>query len=184
MEHRRRRVDPRLDQLGNPGPHRGQEAKQTKDAARALLTTAVRAVNNSVQANGTITDAQRAGAGLPVHKTSHTPVPAPQTAPMIFKLDNEHLVQRLHFVDSATPGSKARPAGAALCEIRQQIVAAGGAAPTDAATMPMLALDSRPPHRTDFDSGDVGKTAYYALRWVSGKGEQGPWSGISGYPVF
>ena len=50
--------------------------------------------------------------------------------------------------------------------------------------MPLLAMDSRPPHRTDFDPGDVGKTAYYALRWISSKGAMGPWSAISGYPVI
>ena len=101
-----------------------QSALQTKDAARHGLETVAREVNNAAQANVTLTDAERATAGLPVRKTSHTPVPAPSTAPMIFKLDNEHLLQRLHFADSAHPSSKAKPVGAALCEIRQQIVAA------------------------------------------------------------
>lgn len=161
-----------------------KSALEAKDAARAVLEPIARAANNAAQANTTLTDAERAAAGLPVHKTHRTPVGVPQTAPMIVKLDNEHLLQRVHFADSATPGSKAKPAGVALCEIRQLVQPAATPAPTDPAALPLLALDSRTPHRTDFDASDVGQKAYYVLRWLNGKGEQGPWGEITGYPVL
>ena len=36
---------------------------------------------------------------------------------------------------------------------------------------------------TNFQSADAGKTAYYALRWVSTRGEQGPWSEVAAATV-
>lgn len=156
---------------------------QTKDSTRLALDGVIREVNAAAQANPAVTAAQKAAADLPVHKTTRTPVGEISTSPQLQRVDNEHLLQRLWFVDSATPTSKARPAGAAFCEIRQLIVAAGGAAPTDPAAMPFLATDTKPPYRADFDGSDVGKTAYYALRWVNTKSEPGPWGAISGYLI-
>jgi hypothetical protein len=39
-----------------------------------------------------------------------------------------------------------------------------------------LALDSRTPYLAEYDGEDAGKTAHYMLRWVSARGEVGPWS--------
>ncbi|MFN0132245.1 MAG: hypothetical protein ACKVW3_06905 [Phycisphaerales bacterium] len=38
-----------------------------------------------------------------------------------------------------------------------------------------LSVSSRGNLQTDFPSAEAGKTAYYALRWVSTHGEKGPW---------
>ena len=141
-------------------------------------------MNNVVRADETITDAQRAAAGLPVHKTTRTPVGAPQSAPMLARVDNEHLLQRLWFADSTTPGSRAKPAGVAFCEIRQAILPASSPAPTDPDGMAPLATDSKAPHRTDFSADEVGHVAYYALRWLSTRGAPGPWSTVSAHPVI
>jgi len=128
----------------------------------------------------TVADTAKTAAGLPLHKETRTPVGEIESSPMLVRVDNEHLLQRLWFADSKTPGSKAKPAGAAFCEIRQQIVAAGAPAPTDPNAMPFLATDTKTPHRNDFDAADVGKTAYYAFRWTNTRAQPGPWSEISG----
>ena len=39
-----------------------------------------------------------------------------------------------------------------------------------------LAASPRGNLRATFTSADAGKTAYYALRWVSTRGDKGPWS--------
>ena len=39
-------------------------------------------------------------------------------------------------------------------------------------------MSSRGNLQTDFPSAEAGKTAYYALRWVSTRGEKGPWSEV------
>lgn len=41
-----------------------------------------------------------------------------------------------------------------------------------------LSLSSRGVLQADFPSADAGKTAYYALRWVSTRGDKGPWSEV------
>lgn len=154
-----------------------------KNEARAAATTVVRQINAAVQANPAVEDAAREAAGLPVHKTTRSRTPDLETHPVLYRVDNEHLLQRLWFSDQDTPGSKAKPRGAAMCEIRQQVVAQGGAAPTDPDAMGLLALDTKAPHRTDFEAGDVGKTAYYAQRWVNTTGQPGPWGPITSYLV-
>lgn len=65
----------------------------------------------------------------------------------------------------------APPAGAKFRKIRLQI---GAPAPADPAKMEALAMENRASNRNDFDPGDAGKTAYYALRWITQKGELGP----------
>lgn len=154
-----------------------------KNAARRAAEPAIRQVNAVVQANPAVTAAQKEAAELPVHKTTRTPVAPIETHPVLYRVDNEHLLQRLWFSDQATPGSKAKPKGATLCEIRQSVVAPGGTAPVNPDAMPLLALDTKSPHRTDFDAADPGKTAYYAQRWVNTRGEPGPWSVITSYLV-
>ncbi|MBL8880052.1 MAG: hypothetical protein JNG88_13105, partial [Phycisphaerales bacterium] len=37
--------------------------------------------------------------------------------------------------------------------------------------------------QTDFSTAEAGKTAYYALRWLSTRGETGPWSEIAAATV-
>ncbi len=160
-----------------------QAALMSKDTGRAGVEALVRAINAAVQANPAVDSKAKAAAGLPVHKETRTPVGEIETAPMMSRVDNEHLLQRLWFVDAATPATKARPSGAAFCEIRQVVLAAGAPAPTDPAAMPLLATDTKPPYRADLNADDIGKTAYYAMRWVNTRGQPGPWSAITSYMV-
>lgn len=37
--------------------------------------------------------------------------------------------------------------------------------------------------QADFPSSEAGKTAYYALRWVSTRGDKGPWSEVTAATV-
>ncbi|MCC6950886.1 MAG: hypothetical protein IT433_05510 [Phycisphaerales bacterium] len=39
-------------------------------------------------------------------------------------------------------------------------------------------MSSRGSLQTGFTSADAGKTAYYALRWESTRGEKGSWSDL------
>ncbi|MCW5766115.1 MAG: hypothetical protein KIT68_09085 [Phycisphaeraceae bacterium] len=39
-------------------------------------------------------------------------------------------------------------------------------------------MSSRGNLQTGFPSAEAGKTAYYALRWVSTRGEKGRWSEV------
>jgi hypothetical protein len=44
------------------------------------------------------------------------------------------------------------------------------------AALTFVAHDTRTPYTLDFDCPDGGKNAHYMLRWVSTKGQKGPWS--------
>ncbi|MBL9001501.1 MAG: hypothetical protein JNK25_10240 [Phycisphaerae bacterium] len=46
-----------------------------------------------------------------------------------------------------------------------------------------LSVSSRGNLQTDFPRNQAGKTAYYALRWVSTRGEKGPWSEVAAATV-
>ena len=73
------------------------------------------------------------------------------------KVEQELGVQRLWFADQTTPGSKGKPKGAALCEIREVLVAVGGAAPVDPEAMPYLASVTKTPYRNSFEAGGRGQ---------------------------
>ena len=158
-------------------------ARVAKDETRATVEAFLRAKIAVIQADQGVLDATRAAAGLPVRSSARTPVGYIDTHPVLYRVDQEGLLQRLWFSDSDTPGSKAKPKGAAFCEIRQVIQATNLPAPTDAAAMPYLCSDSKSPHRTDFDAGERGQTAYYAQRWVNTRQVPGPWGPITGYLV-
>ena len=101
-------------------------------------------------------------------RTGGMPVPRPPGSVC-------HRNGRSGFADSLTPEHSAKPAGAKFCEIHEQLA---GPAPANPDTMPQLAMESRSPHRNDFDPGDEGKTAFYALRWLNTTGDPGPWSPV------
>lgn len=151
-------------------------ATDEKDAKRAALVTELRAVANTVQANPAVTDTQKAALGVTVRKTTKTPVAVPSTTPSLQRADTStRAILRLFIVDASTPDSRAKPPGVQGCEIREQI---GGTAPTDPEAMHFLAIETRMPYRADFEAADVGKTVYFALRWVNTRGESGPWSQV------
>lgn len=129
-----------------------------------------------VQANPNVTDAQKELLGITVRKTTRTPAPIPSTTPSMQRIDTSTRgILRLFIVDASTPESRAKPPGVQGCEIREQI---GGTEPVDPNTMPLLVIETRPRYRADFAPTEVGKTVYFALRWINTRGEHGPWSEV------
>jgi hypothetical protein len=86
---------------------------------------------------------------------------------------SQRLRHTINFVDEVTPTSRAKPDGVQGCEIWTKV---GDAPPAGPNEVHYLALDTRTPYTVEFDSGDGGKTAHYMLRWMSTRGEAGPWS--------
>jgi hypothetical protein len=151
-------------------------AAQAKDDARAVSEAVFRQIIGDIQNDPATTDVQRTAMQVTVPKDGRTPVGEIETYPVMVKIDTStRLIHRLFFADSETPNSSAKPGGAKFCEIRMQLA---GTAPIDPETMAPLAMESRAPHRNDFDPGDEGKTAYYAMRWLNTKGQPSPWSPI------
>lgn len=151
-------------------------ASEAKDATRAASEAAYRQIIGDIQRDPATTDTQRVAMRVTVPKQTRTPVGEIESHPILTKTNTStRLRHRLSFADSETPASSAKPAGAQFCEIRMQLA---GTEPVNPDLMPQLAMESRAPHRNDFDPGDEGKTAFYALRWLNTKGEPGPWSPV------
>jgi hypothetical protein len=150
-----------------------QSARQTKDFDRASFEEVVRALVRRIQATASVTNTAKAAAGITVRDSEPTPSGPPATAPVGQVDTSQRLAHTVHFADSATPTSRAKPAGVRGCEIWMKV---GPPAPVDPSELSFVTLDTRTPHLVTFDGADAGKPVTYWLRWVSTRGEVGPWS--------
>jgi hypothetical protein len=150
-----------------------QAATENKDLSRRNAEDLVGPMVRRVQATPTVTDPMRELAGITVTDSQPTPSGPPTTAPVGRVDTSQRLQHTVHFTDSATPTSKARPAGVRGCEIWMKV---GAPPPAGASELDFVTLDSRTPHTIPFDAADGGQPVTYWLRWVSNRGEAGPWS--------
>ena len=144
-----------------------------KDTAREALQALVRALAKTIQAKPAVTNEAKQAIGITIADTTKTPVGVPTTAPTAMVEQTNRLQHTVNFADSATPTSKAKPAGVRGCQIWLKI---GTTPPASVSELHYLATDTRTPYIAQFDAADAGKTAYYWLRWENTKGETGPWS--------
>lgn len=153
-----------------------RSATETKNSTRGSLEALIRQAAALVQADPTVTDAQKESLGITVRKKTRTPVGVPSSTPSLARVDTSTRgILRLFIVDASTPESRAKPPGVQGCEIREQI---GGTVPTDPNAMQFLAIETRMPYRADFAPTEVGKTVFLAFRWLNTRGDAGPWSEI------
>lgn len=76
-----------------------------------------------------------------------------------------------------------KPPGTIGAEAWLALTPTGQLAPPLGDSYKFLSVSSRGNLQTDFPSAEAGKTAYYALRWVSTRGEKGPWSEVAAATV-
>jgi hypothetical protein len=150
-----------------------EAARQAKDDARRSVEQNVRAQARALQASADVPDATRAALGLTVRDATRTPTAAPTTRPVVQVDTGQRLRHTINFTDEQTPTSRRKPDGARGCEIWVKV---GDPAPADSTQLRFLALDTATPYVAEYDGADAGKPAHYMLRWVSTRGEQGPWS--------
>jgi hypothetical protein len=147
--------------------------RATKDGKRGTTEDLTRTLVARIQTNPSVTDAQRSSLAITVRSGTRTAVGAPDTKPVATVDTSQRLQHTIAFVDELTPASRAKPDGVQGCEIWVKI---DGAPPVDPSELKYLATDTRTPYMAEFDGSQAGKTAYYMLRWVSTRGEAGPWS--------
>lgn len=156
-----------------PAEAAARAAVQAKNTARESFTAAIRALVKVIQAKPSVSDESRQAIGITVPDDIKTPVGVPTTAPVGRIEQLNRLQHTIHFADSDSPTSKAKPAGVRGCQIWVKV---GSPAPTSASEMQYLATDTRTPYVAQFEGIDIGKTACYWLRWENTKGQTGPWS--------
>jgi hypothetical protein len=164
-------ADARTINEANQAQARGSRAH--KDDVRANLERLIRPLVGRIQGTAGVTDEQRQGLGITVRSTTRSAVGVPTSRPVATIDTTNRLQHTIAFVDELTPTSRAKPDGVSGCQIWTKI---DGPPPTDPNELRYLATDTRSPYLADFDGGNGGKTAYYMLRWVSTRGETGPWS--------
>jgi len=150
-----------------------QAARSQKDAGRTTAEELVRSFVGRIQAHPGVTDANRSLLGITVRSGTRTAVGAPTSRPVGTIDTSQRLQHTVSFVDELTPNSRAKPDGASGCEIWVKV---DGPPPADPSELRYLATDTRTPYVAGYDGAQGGKTAHYMLRWVSTRGETGPWS--------
>lgn len=147
----------------------------SKDASKAALKSFIRVGAAIVQATPSVTNEAKESLGLPVHNNSPSPIPAPGTYPIIGVTPSGPLLHTLRFSDQATPDSRRKPNGAKFLMVTSKVSAT---VITDPEQLTDTDIVTRAPHLKQFGAGDAGKVAYYAAKWVTGTGLEGPWSAI------
>ncbi len=165
---------------------RAEAARQNKDAARRELEAQARPITNFIQGFPKTTDADRATIGITVRDRDGTPVTTPTTRPQAVVQAGQRLTHTLRLTDESTPTRRARPRGVLGAEVWVKLVAPHHAGPPtpadpigDPATFSFLTMATKPSVTAEYRAADGGKTAVYMLRWVSTRGEKGPWSEVT-----
>ena len=123
--------------------------------------------------------------------------PTPTSRPLARVESGNRLTHTLRFTDESTPTRRGKPKGVQGAEVWLALADAntpapplnspsaqgGGNAPGRADSYKFLSPSSRGNLNAAFTAADAGKTAYYALRWVSTRGEKGPWSEVAAATV-
>lgn len=151
-------------------------ARRTKDDRRRDYDRLIREVAMRIQTHEATTDAQRAALGISVADAVATPTTAPTTRPIVSVHFGKRLRHTLWYADEATPTRRARPRGTMGVEVWVQVSPPAEAPPSGPSDLRFLMLSTRTPAITEFTGPDGGKTAHYMLRWLSTRGEAGPWS--------
>jgi hypothetical protein len=151
---------------------------QAKNTAKKVLKAAVRqATKEYLTYNHLVTDEDRDGMGIPIHKTTHTPAQVAKTYP-IGRADTSMLRRIIiHFANQSDgeETSKAKPPGQHGAEIRWAL---SEVPVIDVAELTHSSFDTRTPFTLEFQGHERGKTIYFALCWENTRGEKGPYSPI------
>jgi hypothetical protein len=166
-----------LELSEEPTTHTKVTTQEKNDARKALEKELRQAVAEYLTYNHLLTNADRQLLGLPVHKTTHTPVPPPGGKPdfTIEPLSGSRLAVHYHAHDEEREAKNAKPFGVHGVEIAWAIL---DEAPKSYADLIHSTFDTRSPYIYQFDLGDAGRRFYCCLRWENTTGEKGPWSEI------
>ena len=148
-------------------------ATSVKIQARDTFETVARPLIQQLQASPKVTDAQRKAMKINVHSKPRTPVSVPTTKPVATVDTSQHLQHTIDFRDSASSGSRRKPAGVASCEIWSKV---GAPAPTDYTQMSFVQSATKTPCLVNYTGAQAGLTVWFWMRWVNTRNKKGPWS--------
>jgi hypothetical protein len=145
---------------------------ETKKALKKEVRTYVRAylINNPA-----VTDEDKTEMGLPIHKTTHTPIPVPNTSPQLTVSTETRRRLTVLYRDEGS-GRRGKPAGVHGVEVKWAIL---DAPPSDISELANSSFDTKPPLFIEFAEHERGKKVFLCGRWeISREGEKGPFGDI------
>jgi hypothetical protein len=147
---------------------------EAKNHARFVAEQLIQNYYVPIKANRAISDADKLAIGVRPINSARTRIQCPQTQPFLEVSAYSRSAQKLRFTDTLSD-RKAKPEGATQIQIVREIhdgpLPLHG--PDDAK---ILGQFTRNPIRVIYGWGDDRKKATYWARWVSRRGETGPWS--------
>ena len=150
-----------------------QAARAAKDAERVTYMTLLRSFSQQIQKRTGTTDEQRGGLGITIPDTEPTPVPAPTTAPSLNIATPERLRHVVEASKTAEEGAGlGKPTGVRGVQLWRKI---GDPPPAGESDFEFVAEFTRTRMTLDYQMTQGGETVYYQARWVSTRGETGPW---------
>lgn len=150
-------------------------AREAKENALLAYENAIRLLVRQLQASPHVTDDERRALGITVKDEARTitTAKAAATRPIGIVDTSERLRHTIRFYDEATPNKRAKPEGVMGCEIWVKI---GDPLPMDGSQCIFLGLDTASPYVAEYEGKNAGLKAHYMLRWVTTRGDKGPWS--------
>ncbi|MDR0982978.1 MAG: hypothetical protein LBM07_07060 [Culturomica sp.] len=146
-------------------------AVHLKNATRKEYETQLRMfIKSYITYNPKVSDEDKINMGLPVHKTTRTPVPVPTTVPNVSGIDRNAIRRiTISFIDSGSD-HRAKPAGVQGAVIKWIV---SDTPPVGIDVFTNSLLDTRSPITLEFTDQQRGKTVYFILAWQNTRGEMG-----------
>lgn len=144
-----------------------------KDEARLAAEDACRPIYARVRLDKSVDDADKIAIGVRPMKTAYARLAAPDTAPLLAQGDLSWSAYEINYLTATGMTGRAKPAGATQLQVFRAV---GDAPATSIEQAAYFRSVSRSPMRVEYTAADNGKVATYFARWVTRRGEVGPWS--------
>lgn len=159
---------------------RTRSAIEAKNIKKAAMIGEIRPLAMQIKLNDAVANADKLDLGLTLSDGTITSIAAPSTQPIIMIVGATAQQQALRVVDSATPQSRAKPAGTTGLQLFGKAATSG---PVSLDDCKFVGFITKQPFVVNWQAADVGKTAFYYGRWQNAKGEVGPWSLVASFTI-
>jgi hypothetical protein len=135
----------------------------------------------TISLNAGVSPTNKTALGVNPRTSTPLPITAPTTHPVLTPVSTSTAGTIIRYRDSvASPSVKAKPYGVIAVQVYGMPSAT---AVTDPTTLTYLGNQTKSPWTQLLGSTAAGKTAYFAARYITRKGQVGPWSPIVSYVV-
>ena len=151
---------------------RSESLTSGKDAAKLALLRLARQIYTTVQADDSVSDADKILLGVHVRETGRTPVGPPTVRPGVDVVSSVGRTVTVSVHDSASDSKRSRPENT-ICAFVYSFV--GDDYPTDPAGWTFCGSTSKPIYEIQFpDTTPAGSQVWVCATWVSRRQETGP----------